>query len=99
MFLALETEESLQVLDTWLLAAARYLEWAGQDVFAVSRKDPAIPGPLLKKAREHGDISRWQFWKSRMAALGNEDFLSHETRDAVKSSLARMLEAESAAAQ
>ncbi|KAI4184920.1 MAG: hypothetical protein LQ346_006021 [Caloplaca aetnensis] len=97
MFLALEREESLQVLDTWLLAATRYLEWAVQDVFAESQKGSAIPGPLLKKAREHGDISRWQFWKSRMAVLGDEDCLSQETRNAARSSLARMLEAESAA--
>ncbi|KAL8898726.1 MAG: hypothetical protein Q9207_006556 [Kuettlingeria erythrocarpa] len=97
MFLALETEESLQVLDTWLLAAARHLEWAVQDVFAESQKGSAIPGPLLKKAREHGDVSRWQFWKSRMAVLGDEDCLSQEARNAARSSLARMLEAESAA--
>ncbi|KAI4251643.1 MAG: hypothetical protein L6R42_008306 [Xanthoria sp. 1 TBL-2021] len=95
MFFALEREESVQVLDTYALATARYLEWAVRDVFIESHNEYANPGPLLKKARENGDISRWHFWKSRMAVLGNEGHMSQETRDAVKASLARMLEVES----
>lgn len=99
MVFALECEESVQVLDTHLLATARYLEWAVRDVFTESHKEWAKLGPLLKKARENGDISRWQFWKSRIAVLGDEGHMSQETRDAMKASLARMLEVESAASQ
>ncbi len=99
MLIALESEEYVQVLDTYLLATARYLEWAVQDVFSESHKECANPGPLLKKAREDGDMSRWQFWKSRMAVLGDDGQMSQETRDAAKASLARMVEVESVAAQ
>ncbi|KAL8759400.1 MAG: hypothetical protein Q9184_003630 [Pyrenodesmia sp. 2 TL-2023] len=99
MCFALESEESMQVLDTYLRATARYLEWAVRDVFTVSMNEYAYSGPLLKKAKEYGDVERWQFWKSRMAVLGDEGDLSQKTRDAAKSSLARMLEVENLAPQ
>ncbi|KAL8750273.1 MAG: hypothetical protein Q9184_006481 [Pyrenodesmia sp. 2 TL-2023] len=99
MFFALEREESMQVLDTYVLAAARYLEWAVQDVFTESMNEYACSGSLLKKAKEYGDVERWHFWKSRMAVLGNEGGLSQKARDAAKSSLARMLKVEIVIAQ
>ncbi|KAL8847192.1 MAG: hypothetical protein Q9221_007754 [Calogaya cf. arnoldii] len=83
MWCALEKEESLRVLDTFLLATARYLEWAVRYVF--------------KQSCRGDEIERWDFWKSRIAALGNEGQLSEETREAAKSALARMTEVESVA--
>ncbi|CAO1603171.1 hypothetical protein XANCAGTX0491_006763 [Xanthoria calcicola] len=99
MLFTLEREESVQVLDTYLLATAHYLEWAVHDVFTESHKECVNPGPLLKKAREDGEMSRWQFWKSRMAVLGDDGQMSQETRDAAKVSFARMVEVESVAAE
>ena len=91
-FFAPKKEESVQALDTYLLATARYLEWAVQDVFKEGHREPRS-----KKAREDGYISRWQLWKSRMAVLGDEGYLSQETRSALKASLALMIEVESVA--
>ncbi len=91
-FFAPEKEGSVQALDTYLLATARYIEWAVQDVFTEGHKEPRS-----NKAREDGYISRWQLWKSRMVVLGDEGYLRQETRSALKASLARMIEVESVA--
>ncbi|KAL8643224.1 MAG: hypothetical protein Q9226_008419 [Calogaya cf. arnoldii] len=82
MWSALEKEEPQRVLNTFILATARYLEWAVRDVFNESHK---------------GGIGRWDSWKSRIAVLGNEGQLSEETREAAKSALARMTVVESVA--
>ncbi|KAL8916509.1 MAG: hypothetical protein Q9172_006271 [Xanthocarpia lactea] len=87
-----EKEESVQALDTYLLATARYMELAVQDVFTEGHREP-----LRRKAREDGYISHWQLWKSRMAVLVDEGYLHQETRSALKSALARMMEVESVA--
>ncbi|KAL9040263.1 MAG: hypothetical protein Q9180_002020 [Flavoplaca navasiana] len=86
-----------------LTAFIARLRWEGllrtADFSNMSMDESAYPGPLLKKAKEHWDVDRWHFWKSRMAVLGNEGVLSQKARDAAKSSLARMLKVEIVIAQ
>ncbi|KAI4267168.1 MAG: hypothetical protein LQ337_008476 [Flavoplaca oasis] len=97
IFIALELEDSVPVMDTYLLAVSWYLKWAGRQVFIESSKDDSNPGPIMRKAMKTEEgIGRWEFWKLRLTALGNDESMSQEVRNAASSVLVRMTELESA---
>ncbi|KAL8967439.1 MAG: hypothetical protein Q9183_002918 [Haloplaca sp. 2 TL-2023] len=96
MFFALEFDDlPVQVLETFLLAAAAYLRWVARDVYIEGQKTNCYPSPL-QTARDFGETGHWDLWKSRMAALGHEESLHEDVRNAVKASLRLMTETEGA---
>ncbi|KAL8870341.1 MAG: hypothetical protein Q9198_007654 [Flavoplaca austrocitrina] len=100
IFIALELEDSVPVMGTYLLAVSSYLKWAGRQVFIESSKDDSNPGPIMRKAMKTEEgIGRWEFWKLRLTALGNDESMSQEVRNAASSVLVRMTELESAGSQ
>ncbi|KAL8953179.1 MAG: hypothetical protein Q9222_000952 [Ikaeria aurantiellina] len=97
MYITLEQEEEARVLDAYLLAATRYLELMALGVLEESRGVGMSPGSLLRTAMDLGDVTRWQFWKLRLAVLGEQQDVKQESRNAAKRSLIRMIEVETTA--
>ena len=95
LHIALESgyETQPHLLDTLVPAATQYIKWAAPVAFA-NYKDRIAHGELFNKASEVSAIDRWQFWKERLTAIGNQEDLKQETRDAAKSAISRMNDTE-----
>lgn len=68
-----------QLLDTYIAAASQYVLLAGRKLYQCD-KDALFHGPALQEFEEHSQITRWDFWKSRLAAVKVDDGVWENTQ-------------------
>ncbi len=79
---ALEDDHRKPLTNLFGQAVAQLFLFSGPEMYASSNArelSEYCAGPLLLKERETATVSRWDFWKRRLAQLKESELLSVET--------------------